>query len=100
MRVEMLYGHRYPDQSDLDRALAAAERVFREANIEPEAAHASFAQQWLDLNSADRAPETLDKFFDGFTGLGRLWLEANDAACKALTEGWSRPEAAACTIAL
>ena len=72
---------------DEARAIQAAERVLDAAGADYAAAYDEYQRQWVELDDEDR-----------MTGLARVWIEAARAADVALTDGWSDPTGAGCTI--
>jgi hypothetical protein len=83
--VNILWGR--ADDEDKDRAAAAAVAVLDAAGVAIADAFAEFQRQWATLDSRD-----------GMTGLAALWAEAEDAADRALTQGWANPDGASCGI--
>jgi hypothetical protein len=85
LSVNMIWGR--ADDEDKDRAAAAAVAVLDAAGVSIADAFAEFKRQWSALDSCD-----------GMTGLAALWVEAEEAADRALTQGWANPDGASCGI--
>lgn len=67
------------DAADIARAQNAALHVLTGAGVTPEAAEAAYRAQWIEFD--DEAP---------MTGPARVWIDAREAANRALTAPWSR----------
>lgn len=86
--IEWTHGrpHTSADQDEA-RASAAAEKVLDAAGVNYAEAEAEYMRQWLEYDD-----EAL------MTGLALTWIEARQSADIALTEGWSKPDGASCSI--
>ena len=76
-------------EQDEERAEAAALAVLERHGVTPQEAHGSFMAQWLEFD--DRGP---------MTGAALAWIEAEQAADLAATEGWHNPDGAHVSIYL
>lgn len=90
--------HGHVDQEDRDRAEMAALAVLDDAGAEPSAAYAEFMRQWLWLETEEAEAQGLCQDYRHMTGLAALWVRAQNAADRALTEGWAVPGRVLCTI--
>lgn len=66
------------DDADIERAISAAVAVLREAGVAPEDAEEVYFNEWIQFG--DEA---------WMSGLALLWIEAREAANRALTETWA-----------
>jgi len=85
--LSIVSGGQFANNEDRRRAKDAAAAVFASANALPLEAGAEYLQQ-LDADIAR----------DDMTGLARVWLDAEQAADLALTEGWADPDGASCVL--
>lgn len=86
--IDWIYGRPAVNpQEDEDRAAVAAEKVLDDAGVDYESAQKEYERQWNEFD--DEAP---------MTGLALVWIKAREAAESALTDGWSNPEGASCSI--
>ena len=85
IHIEVAYGNAEVTDDDIERAETAALGILN--GIDPDTAYAEYQRQWEVLDS-----------HNGMTGLASLWIEAQQAADIALTEGWARPDGAGCFI--
>lgn len=97
--IEITTGNSEVDEDDKARAKAAAQAIFDKHVVTSEVCGAEFERQWEFLGS----DENVDaggphQEYASMTGLAAIWVEADAAANKALTQGWARPEGASCTI--
>lgn len=75
------------DEEDRDRAADAAVAVLDAAGVTIADAYAEYMRQWDELDG-----------IDDMTGLAAIWVMAEQAADRALTLGWARPDGASCSI--
>lgn len=75
------------DEEDRTRAAEAAVAVLDRAGVTCADAYAEYQRQWELYDDVER-----------LTGLAALWRQAEEAACRALTEGWANPDGAHCSI--
>jgi hypothetical protein len=92
LSVNMLHGR--ADEDDKDRAAEAAVTVLDAAGVTIADAYAEFCRQWAALDE-DGGPGAS---YDHLTGLAAIWVEAERAADRALTQGWADPNGASCGI--
>lgn len=85
--IDILHGNRSVTDEDRERAIDAAEAVLAAAETTRDLAAAEFRRQWEEFDDRDM-----------LTGLARVWIEAEDAADLALTEGWANPDGASCAL--
>jgi len=88
--IEWMHGrpHSNPEE-DEERAEAAALAVLNRHGVTPHEAHDSFKAQWLEHQDRER-----------MTGPALAWVEAEQAANVAATEGWHNPDGAHVSIYL
>ena len=88
IRIDWIHGRPHRGAEDDEaRASEAAGAVLASAGVEPTDGEAEYNRQWAEYD--DEAP---------MTGLARLWVEARDAANRALTAPWHNPGGASCSI--
>ena len=85
--INILYGGAYVSDDDCMRAKRAAMAVIAAAGTTVDTAFAEFCRQWEQFDD-----------YDKLTGLARVWIDAEQAADLALTDGWTHPDGAACAI--
>lgn len=85
--LEILHGSQFVKDDDRERAENAALEVLDNADVDPKLAYAEFQRQWAKFED-----------YEAFTGLAKLWVDAENAADIALTEGWHNSAGAACSI--
>lgn len=85
--IELTSGNAYVEPDDISRAEHAAHDYFTSRGIDGCEAQAEYQRQWQALDS-----------HDGMTGLALDFIAASDAAGRALTDGWHKPDGASCTI--
>ena len=89
--LEILHGSSCVGEDDRERAENAALEVLDNADVDPKVAYAEFQRQWAKF-------EDYEALTEAFTGLAKLWVDAENAADLALTEGWHNSAGAACSI--
>ncbi len=85
-------------EDDKDRAEAAALAVIKRAGTTVQDAFAEFVRQWDWLATEEAEEQGKAQDYDDLTGLAAIWIEAEKAADRALTEGWHNPDGASCSI--
>lgn len=96
--INILHGQSYVTTDDRQRAENAAYSVLDRAGVTAADAYAEFCRQWEQLGRDEAADAGIAQDYDNLTGLAALWVEAEQAADRALTDGWHNPEGAACGI--
>lgn len=86
--VNIIYGS-FVDETDRDRARAAAEKILSDAGLSADSIFAEFQRQWLEFDD-----------YDLMHGTALAWVKAEQAANIALTSGWSDPDGAHCSISI
>lgn len=82
LNLNFTHGAQFATQEDIDRAIEAADDIFRQYGADPQAAYVAYRAQ-------------RDSDVDVLTGLADVWACAELAADLALTEGWPNPDGAA-----
>ncbi len=97
--INVIYGAGYVDDDDRDRAKAAALAVLEAEGFSPAEAFAAFVTEWAYLESEEAAEAgRCQDYADLRDPKAIAWADAEAAADRALTEGWARPDGAACSI--
>lgn len=85
IQIEITHGR--VDDEDRERAETAALKVLADAGVTVAQAFGAFKSQWAEFDD-----------YEKMTGLARIWINAEEAANLALTEGWANSDGAGCAI--
>lgn len=96
--IQITHGVSFVTDDDRYRAQDAASAVFARHGVTEAAAWEEFVRQWAWLESPEAEAAGKSQDYADLAGQALVWIEAENAADVALTEGWADPDGASCSI--